>query len=345
MAAEQEQKPQGTADFGVLYGRKWEIKIFKPAYKDEEKTERDPENDMSIDVSDLKCVFKCKYDMNTALSVGTLVVYNLSPETEAGIIQEGFQFSVYGGYEKGQYGEIFTGDIVQVIRNRENGVDYRLEILAVRAKMEFDWNFVRASVAAQATPREVAKAITEKADQKLKLGEVSDKISQQPLPRGKILFGKPYKYLYQMAKSNNAYFMLNSKNEVDLKCLVDEIPEDLCLTLTPETGLIGTPKYTDNGIIIKMLLDARVKLSSMIKIDNSLIQGQLISIDPQMKEKKDQMASQNQVFDKDGQYEVLSITHSGDTWGDDWSTEVVGISRNGPKGLQTAIASPEQTLQ
>ena len=83
----------------------------------------------------------------------------------------------------------------------------------------------------------------------------------------------------------------------------------------------------------------------MIKIDNSLIQGQLISIDPQMKEKKEQMASQNQVFNKDGQYEVLSITHSGDTWGDDWSTEVVGISRNGPKGLQTAIASPEQTLQ
>jgi hypothetical protein len=100
-----------------------------------------------------------------------------------------------------------------------------------------------------------------------------------------------------------------------------------------------------------MLLDARVKLSSMIKIDNSLIQGQLISIDPQMKEKKDQMASQNQVYDRDdqfykgGQYEVLSITHSGDTWGDDWSTEVVGIGRNGRAGLQTAIAKPEQTLQ
>ncbi len=340
-----EEKTQGPAEFGVLYGRKWQIKIYKPAYTDAEKTQRDPDHDVGIDVSELKCVFKCKFDMNTALSVGTLVVYNLSAETEAGIIKEGFQFSVYGGYEKGQYGEIFTGDIVQVIRNRENGVDYRLEILAVRAKMEFDWNFVRASVAAQATPREVAKAVTEKADQKLKMGEVSDKISQQPLPRGKILFGKPYKYLYQMAKANNAYLQLNAKNEVELKCLTDEIPEDMCLSLTPETGLVGTPKYTDNGIIIKMLLDARVKIGSLVKIDNSLIQGQLINIDPTMAGKKDQTTPQQQVFDESGEYQVLSITHAGDTWGDEWSTEVVGIGRNGRAGLQTAIASSEQTLQ
>jgi hypothetical protein len=344
MAEQQEQKPQGTVDFGVLYGRKWQIKIYKPAYKDEEKTERDPEHDIGIDVSELKCVFKCKYDMNTALSVGTLVVYNLSPETEAGIIKEGFQFSVYGGYEKGQYGEIFTGDIVQIIRNRENGVDYRLEILAVKGQMEFDWNFVRASVAAQATPREIVKAVAENADQKLQPGEVSEKVSQQPLPRGKILFGKPYKYLYQLAKANNAFFQLNGKNEVDLKCLTDEIPEDMCLSLAPESGLVGTPKYTDNGIIIKMLLDARVKLGSLIKIDNSIIQGQLVNIDSTMSGKNNQIPQQ-QVFDESGEYQVLSITHSGDTWGDDWSTEVVGIGRNGRAGLQTAIAKPEQTLQ
>jgi hypothetical protein len=82
----------------------------------------------------------------------------------------------------------------------------------------------------------------------------------------------------------------------------------------------------------------------LIKIDNSIIQGQLVNIDPQMQGKSNQ-TPQNQIFDESGEYEVLSLTHSGDTWGDDWSTEVVGIGRNGPKGIATAIAKPEQTLQ
>jgi short-subunit dehydrogenase len=68
----------------------------------------------------------------------------------------------------------------------------------------------------------------------------------------------------------------------------------------------------------------------LIKIDNSIIQGQLVNIDPQMQGKSNQ-TPQNQIFDESGEYEVLSLTHSGDTWGDDWSTEVVGIGRNEEK--------------
>lgn len=340
---------QNVPGFGILYGRKWEIKIYKPAYKDDKKQERDPDNDIGIDVSELKCIFRCQYQMNTALTVGTLVVYNLSAETEAGIIKEGFQFSVSGGYENGQYGEIFVGDIIQVIRNREDGINYRLELLGVSAVMEFDWNWVRASVAAQAKPRDVIGTITEKAEQPLKMGEISEKISQQPLPRGKILFGKPYKYLRQIAEANNSWFALNSKREVTLTSMTDEIPENMCLSIAPESGLIGTPRYTDNGIIIKMLLDARVKLGSLIKIDNSIIQGQLINIDSTMSGKggsNSQSANnQNAIFDESGEYMAIAVTHSLDTWGDEWSTEAVGMGRNGPTGLLTSMSTPEQTAQ
>lgn len=332
---------------GVLYGRKWKISIYKPAYKEGEdgKKERDPENDLELDVSDLRCIFKSTETWGTALSVGTLVVYNMNAATEAGIINEAFQFSVYGGYETGQYGEIFTGDIVQIIRNRENGLDYRLEIIAVRAKMEFDLNFVRASVAAQSKPRDTIKTMCDKAKQKLEVGEVSDKISQQPLPRGKILFGKPFKYLRDMAIHNNAFFEKNKEGKVEMHTVIDEIPENMCLELMPESGLVGTPKYTDNGINIKMLLDARVKLRSLIKIDNSLIQRTFVNIDTSMSGKNTNQQNQTSVFDQDGEYMVLSITHSGDTWGDDWTTEVVAIGRNGRTGLTTAVSKPEQSLQ
>jgi hypothetical protein len=268
----------------------------------------------------------------------------MNAATEGEIINEAFQISVYGGYEQGQYGEIFTGDIVQVIRNRENGIDYRLEILAIQGMQSLQFNHVRSSVAANSKARDIVKQVCKSADIPVKVGEISDKIPEQPLPRGKILFGKPFKYLRQIAVNNNAFFQLNSKKEVELHCMYDEIPDNMCLTLTPESGLVGTPKYSDNGIIIKMLLDPRVKVRSMIKIDNSLVQRQLLSVDTSMSGKNNQQNQKN-VFDEDGEYEVLSVTHSGDTWGDDWSTEVVGISRTGRNTLQTAVSNNTQSLQ
>ena len=342
-------------DFGMLYGRKWRITIYKPAYKENEdgQKERDPENDTEMDVSNLRCIFKCSYINATAASVGTLVVYNMNAATEKSVIEEGFQFSVYGGYEHGQYGEIFTGDIVQVIRNRENGVDYRLEMIGLRGTRPFDMNFIRTTVAAGSKPRDNAKTVCEKADTKVEVGEISENISEQPLPRGKVFFGPPGKYLRDICLDNNAFFEQGTDEKMELHKLTDEIPDNHVLKLTPNTGLVGTPKYTDSGIQIKMLLDARVHVHSMIHIDNEIIQRQLISINPQSGGSNTKQgggligSSQNQqtVFDKDGEYEVYAVTHSGDTWGDEWFTEVVGISRTGPKGLPTNQTTTEQTQQ
>ena len=142
---EQERaQPEQQTRKGRLYGRKWKITIYKPAYKTGEDgnptDERDPEHDTEMDVSQLKCEFQTKATTETAVQIGTLVVYNMNAKTEKEVIEEGFQVSVFGGYEEGQYGEIFTGDIVQIFRNRENGTDYRLEIIALKGMQSLFMN-------------------------------------------------------------------------------------------------------------------------------------------------------------------------------------------------------------
>ena len=121
----------------------------------------------------------------------TLVVYNMNAATEGSILTEGFQIHIEGGYQEGQYGEIFTGDIVQIFRNLENGVDYRLEIIALKGVLMFDVNYVRATLAAGSTPRAIVQAISDNADTPIGVGEVSQNLTQQALPRGKVLFGTP----------------------------------------------------------------------------------------------------------------------------------------------------------
>lgn len=347
---EQEQaQPEQQTRKGRLYGRKWKITIYKPAYKTGEDgaptDERDPEHDTEMDVSQLKCEFQTKATTETAVQIGTLVVYNMNAKTEKEVIEEGFQISVFGGYEEGQYGEIFTGDIVQIFRNRENGTDYRLEIIALKGMQSLFMNHVRSTIAAGSTPRDVVDAVAGQADKKVGVGEVSEELPDQPLPRGKVLFGTPAKYLRDLCTWNDAVYWEGEDGKLTVETVEQEIPADRVLVLTPNTGLVGTPVYTDQGIQIKMLLDARVKLRSMIKIDNEIIQRQALQIDPGSGQQKSDQLPQTAQFDQDGEYQVFSVEHKGDTWGDEWTTSVVGVSRNGRMGLLTAVNGAGQTMK
>lgn len=334
---------------GRLYGRKWQILIYKPAYKknDAGQDVRDPENDVQMDVSRLRCVFKTKADINTMCQLGTLAVYNMNAKTEKEVIIEGFQIAIYAGYQEGQYGEIFTGDIIQIFRNRENGIDYRLEIVALKGNANFTANFCKTTVAAGSTPRDVPEILAKQSDKVFESGEKNEELPEQPLPRGKVLFGTPAKYLRALCTWNDAYCWEGKDGRLEVRTVEQEIPEENVLELTPTTGLVGTPVYTDNGINIKMLMEPRIGPWSMVKIDNEIIQRQAVNIDPNDKDGKvnKQQTYQKDQFDQDGEYQVFSIEHSGDTWGDDWTTSVVGVSRNGRDGLLTAVNNKNQQIR
>lgn len=328
------------------YLRKWKITIYKPAYitNEDGQQERDPEHDVEMDVSQLRCVFKVQMHETSAFTLGTLVVYNMSITTEKEVIEEGFQIRIEGGYQDAQYGEIFTGDILQIFRNREDGVDYRLEIIAMSGSRELYTNFVKAKFAAGSRPRDLPKQIADNAKLKMKVGPVSNNLTDQPLPRGKVLYGTPAKYLRNQSVEQDASFYVNESGELEVDKFSDDIPSDMVLYLTPETGLVGTPVYGDDGIRIKMLLDARVKRRTMIKIDNSIVRRQAAAFSTNAGAKNGS-GDQNMVFDQDGEYCAFSVTHSGDTWGDDWTTEVIGVGRNGRQGVYSCLSSKNQNFR
>ncbi len=323
---------------GRLYGRKWKVTIYKPAYKTTTSadgtttvTTRDPEHDIAVDVSLLRCVFKVEAAIETQVAVCTLEVYNMNPTAEGDIIREGFQVSIEGGYEEGQYGEIFSGDVVQVLRNREDGVDYKLEILALRGSSMFDLNYAKCSIAAGSKPRDVIDALTRNSRAPITIGEITPGLSDQALPRGKVLFGTPSEILRDLVIGNDAYYWAGNDGKLVVKKFSDEIPADQVLVLSPTTGLVGTPQYGDDGIHIKMLLDCRVKLFSLIKIDNEWIRKSLLNLNVNGTG-NNQLAQQSQ-FDEDGEYQVSKLIHQGDTYGDTWTTEILGIGRHGRGGL------------
>lgn len=319
----------------TLYGRMWQVLVWTG----EEK---------ALDVSDLRIVFEIKQNALGQPGIMHLVVYNLSPESEAQIIQEGFHIQLIAGYQA-QYGILFGGDIIQVFRNREEGTEYKLEIIAADGKNWMGINFVKATLAAGCNPRQIVEGVAKLSYYPIEIETISESLPEQELPRGKVCWGQPNKILNDVSKGTDSFYHV-SQGKLTVRKYTDPIPEDKMIVLTPVSGLVGTPEYTDDGIHIKMLLNPLVGLHSMIKIDNEIIQRQAIdlglitgttNLDPGSVKATDQ----NLKFDPDGEYEVYSYVHSGDTHGQIWTTEVVGIGRNGRAGLPVAVESAEGTVR
>lgn len=316
-----------------LYGRKYRVLVAD-------------KNNTALDVSNLRCVFRVEKTVNTAANYAEVAIYNLSPDTEALIVKEGMRVIIEAGYQgyletqqqgaaqpvvtPKQYGTIFDGEVIQPIRDREDNVDYKLTLVCMDGDSFLNNNIVRMTVNAGLNQRQFVNQIASAAMTPTEVGRISPDLSTQNLPRGKVFFGSPKKYLRDIARDNNASFWVDD-GQVYIAKATDEAPGEV-IVLSPQTGLVGTPQQTEDGVAFKCLLNPAIKLMSMVKINNSIVR--------QMKQQIGQIPA---MLDQDGQYQAYRVIHYGDTRGDEWYTEVDGVSRYGRKSLLAMLENRQQS--
>lgn len=305
-----------------LWGRKYKVNVIN------EKTGK------AWDVSNLRCTFRIEKVALELANLSVIEVYNLNPETEADIIKEGSRVTVEAGYdgfidtkdEKGkptktpaQYGKIYDGDIVQVIRSRENNIDYKLTIVCLDGENLLNQNFLVLTLAPYSTPRKVVESIAANSKFKIPIGKISDKLENSKLPRGKVLFGQPRDYLRDISYNNNGTFYIED-GQLYLNT-PNDVPAGSVLELSPKTGLIGYPAQTQDGVTFKCLLTPKIKSDIVVKLDNE-------TIIPLRATARGQMFTP---LDFAGEYRVIRHIHSGDTRGQEWYTTVtaVGVAGGG----------------
>jgi hypothetical protein len=273
-------------------------------------------NNVALDVSDLRCTFRIEKIGYQAINYGDISIYNLSSQTQADIIKYGMRVVLEAGYENGQYGKIFDGDIFQPLWDRENVVDYKLTLHCFDGDSQLNNNFVGMTVQASHDQRSDLLNIMKNARNSFSNGQISTDLDNTEMPRGKVFFGMPKKYFREIANANNHQWSYVDRELVFSN--LTNIPVGKALVVSPETGLIGTPQQTQDGVEFKVLLDPNIKVqypAMQVKIDNSVVRQQKI------------MLGQLQTrLDQDGFYYVASVTHCGDTRGDDWYTEVIGFN-------------------
>lgn len=276
----------------------------------------------AIELSELRCVFRVsRGDLQTPNSC-RLRVYNVSQNTRQRVEKEFTRLVVQGGYA-GNYGIVFDGTIKQVRRGRESQTDTYLDITAADGDSAYNFAVVNTTLAAGSTAADrMAAAVTAMNPFGVTQG-YTPTMPANTLPRGKVMFGMARDVMRTVAKTTQTVWSIQDGKVVVIP-ETSYMPGDIPV-ITAETGMIGLPEQTQNGITAKMLLNPNVKIGQLIKIDNASVQRYEYSLAVGQQAQNDRIAQQAKLQD-DGYYYVMIAEHSGDTRGNDYYTEVTCLA-------------------
>lgn len=283
------------------------------------------DNDDALDLSELRFRFAIRRGDIQTPNTADIRVYNLAPNTSQRVQKEFTRVVVQAGYD-GNFGLIFDGTIKQVRRGRETPTDTYLDITAADGDRAYNFAVSAISLAAgQASPRNAVEMIVrDMARHGCSQGYIPDTVSNQPLPRGKVIYGMSRDALRILAENTDTTWSIQD-GKVDMIPLTGAKPSADIPVITSATGMIGLPEQTQNGIRVRTLLNPNLKIGQVVKIDNASIQRMRfgLNVDSQSQNQFNALAAKT---DDDGFYYIMLAEHSGDTRGNDWYTSLICLA-------------------
>jgi hypothetical protein len=288
-----------------------------------------------LDLSNMRIVFKTfQSDIQSTPNHATIKVYNLSDATAKSVQKEFTAVRLQAGYEGGSYGAIFNGTIKMVRRGRDNATDTYLEILAADGDVGRNFGVVNTTLAAGAKLGDQIAATTKALG--LPASYVPPDIPLAALTRGKVLYGMARDRMDDISASASATWSIQN-GQVQIVPLTSYIP-GTAVVLNSNSGMIGLPQQTEDGIHIQALINPRIKIGALLQIDNKSIQGAFLG----GKNLFNQGRLENipLLLPKvtwDGFYRVYVAEHDGDTRGQAWYSTITCLAIDASAPSATAV--------
>lgn len=298
-----------------------------------------------IELSQLRVRFEIQGMIAGTPQILTARVYNLADNTVHQIREEFTQVVLQAGYE-GNFGTLFSGSITQLRFGRENATDTFVDIFAADFDVAHNWGVINTSIAAGYTSDDVFNAVRKVyTGYGVKFDQDTPDFKAQPAPRGKVMFGMARDTMDALGKKEDMTWHVE-QGQFHMLAYSAYKPGD-AIRLDVDTGLIGVPQQTIDGIQATCLLNPSIGPGSRVQINQRLIsqyawQNQFSGPNPKV-------VNPAAPLDKDrgggaGFYKVLIVNHVGDTRGNEWYTNFncIALDPSGPPGggvaLQTAKA-------
>lgn len=287
----------------------------------------------ALDLSEMHCTFRSSQQDEESPSNAVIRVFNLSQETLTKVKTEYSRVVVQAGYVDGPFGVIFDGTIKQFRIGREpDALNNYLDILAADGDLAYNFALVNKSLAAGTTSGDrIAAAVAAMSPLGVNAGQLLIPSSGGILPRGKVLFGMAKAILRSEVQTMGATWSIQD-GKVNVIPLEGYLPGE-AVVLTSQTGLIGRPEQTIQGIKCKALLNPKIIVGGLIKIDNASINQTQAQITEALPGNAGQLAydkwaaiQQFATVTDDGTYRVYVAEYVGDTRGIDWYVEMICLT-------------------
>ena len=285
-----------------------------------------------LDLSNLRFRFEVRASDVETPNTLSCRVYNLAGETVNRIIQEFDTVTLTAGYQTGNQGTIFQGDIKQFRRGRERNVDNYLDILAADGDQSYNFAVINQSFPAGTTESQELSAIASSLGLPVAPTAEGFLTTGGILPRGKTRFGMARLHMANLARRNNVRWSIQNG-------VVTLIPETGFLpgqvvAINTASGMIGTPEQTDNGIVVRCYLNPLIRIGQAVKINNGDINQAIIKSQffPSYTSQYYPATVAN-----DGLYRVLVAEHVGDIRANDWYTELTCLDIDASSPTATSV--------
>jgi hypothetical protein len=297
------------------------------------------------DLSQLHFNFDVFSDDTQTLNIARIRIFNLAPATELELLNMR-QVELQVGYDptgngQGSMALIFIGDITQITRGRESATDTFVELMAADGDEKYLYTVVSQTLPAGATPLDAIRSIAKQMGLPLDESnpETMDvlKNSGGIIPDERTIFGMAPGLLRMLAAT---VYCRWSIQQGKLTFIPLEWAAKETVDLNAQTGLIGQPQTELQGIRARCLLNPRVKVSATVRINNAALNrargaaeendaittttapgGGNLTLGVQSYTDINAWARTSE----DGIYAIREAHHFGDTRGNDWYTDFMGL--------------------
>ncbi|AFC22736.1 hypothetical protein VchM-138_0057 [Vibrio phage vB_VchM-138] len=280
-----------------FYDRRWELLLNDVTFISETAGRQ------------FKMTFNVIVDFGGYVSYADIAIYNLSQDTIGKLFKRNTSVGLRAGYvESIDY--IFKGRINNILRERV-GPDTITRIIAIGGTQPATQQ-VNATLGVNSTIVDIIRQCATAMGYPLviKSGDFS---GINPYPRGYSLNGDPRGYLDKLAQAHEfSYVIENDRIVVVGK---DSFRDGAPYEVNERNGMQGIPEITENGADVSLRLSPRVRIGGRIDIQSNLATFNFSNL------------YFNQIPETVGKgiYRVFRLNHTGDTWGDEWTTRVTGF--------------------
>lgn len=261
-----------------------------------------------LDLSNFRVTFKVEKTAAEKPNTAKIQIYNLASNTVSKLTDLTLSRIVLQAGYQDNYAVIFDGNVMAVNQSQQ-GPDLIVDIEGGDGDLAYSYAVVNQTLASGYTMQDVAKsASTSMQGRGTRDDDLTPIDTGTKYPRGRVMYGSARKYARQMADINNCQWSIQD-GKLQF-CKIDSPAEGTAFLLSPQSGLIGSPRQDKEGVNAICCLNPILKIYDPVQIESRFIKGL---------------------------FKILTISHTGDTHAATWQTEIKAVSLDASTNKATTI--------